>query len=165
MYESHQHNRHKTYKRKIHKGIAYFSGDNSVKGEVDFNQTKGGVLVYINFSKLPKGNHGIHIHKAGDLRGEGCKAACDHWHKGTRKVSHGGHPGTKGHRHTGDLGNVSLSHSKKRYFLKGVHLTELYGRSVIVHADEDDLGKGEHEDSKTTGHSGARIGCAIIGRY
>jgi Cu-Zn family superoxide dismutase len=35
---------------------------------------------------------------------------------------------------------------------------------VIVHADEDDLGRGEAEDSKTTGHSGKRIACAIIGR-
>ena len=43
-------------------------------------------------------------------------------------------------------------------------VSELYGRAVIVHADEDDLGKGDEEDSLTTGHSGKRIGCAIIGR-
>jgi Cu/Zn superoxide dismutase len=41
---------------------------------------------------------------------------------------------------------------------------ELWGRTLIVHADPDDLGQGEHEDSGTTGHSGARIGCAIFGR-
>jgi Cu-Zn family superoxide dismutase len=41
---------------------------------------------------------------------------------------------------------------------------DLWGRSAIVHADEDDLGLGDHEDSGTTGHSGARIGCAIFGR-
>jgi hypothetical protein len=35
---------------------------------------------------------------------------------------------------------------------------------LIIHADEDDLGRGGHEDSHTTGHSGARIGCAIFGR-
>jgi Cu-Zn family superoxide dismutase len=50
------------------------------------------------------------------------------------------------------------------YFLKHVTLEELYGRSVIVHEDEDDYGKGSHEDSQTTGHSGARIACAVIGR-
>jgi len=33
-----------------------------------------------------------------------------------------------------------------------------------VHEDEDDLGKGPFEDSLTTGHSGKRIACAIIGR-
>ena len=34
---------------------------------------------------------------------------------------------------------------------------------MIIHADKDDYGKGGWEDSKTTGHSGERIACAIIG--
>lgn len=33
----------------------------------------------------------------------------------------------------------------------------------IVHADEDDLGRGGFPDSKTTGHAGARIACGVIG--
>jgi Cu-Zn family superoxide dismutase len=41
---------------------------------------------------------------------------------------------------------------------------DLWGRSIIVHADKDDLGLGDAEDSSTTGHSGKRIACAIIGR-
>jgi Cu-Zn family superoxide dismutase len=49
-------------------------------------------------------------------------------------------------------------------FLRGITVEDLYGRSLIVHADPDDLGKGKEEDSKTTGHSGKRIACAIIGR-
>lgn len=32
-----------------------------------------------------------------------------------------------------------------------------------VHADPDDLGKGGHELSKTTGNAGARVACAVIG--
>jgi Cu-Zn family superoxide dismutase len=51
-----------------------------------------------------------------------------------------------------------------RYFLAGVRVADLWGRSLIVHADEDDLGLGGHEDSITTGHSGARIACALWGR-
>jgi hypothetical protein len=35
---------------------------------------------------------------------------------------------------------------------------------LIVHEDEDDLGQADFPDSKTTGHSGKRIGCAIFGR-
>ena len=137
-----------------------------VKGEVLFTQRKGGVSVDYRFLKLPPGLHGFHIHRAGDLRGEGCKGACNHWSK--KPAQHGGPPGHTGPRHTGDLGNLSIPEGKEEckgsLFLKHVTLEELYGRSVIVHEDEDDYGRGPHEDSKTTGHSGARIGCAVIGR-
>ena len=138
-----------------------------VKGEVCFYSKKGGVLVECIFTRLPPGHHGFHIHKAGDLRGEGCKGACDHWHRG-KPTTHGGPPTHKGPRHTGDLGNLRMPEDKDvlktEYFLKHASIEELYGRSVIIHEDEDDYGKGPHEDSKTTGHSGARIACAVIGR-
>jgi Cu-Zn family superoxide dismutase len=64
------------------------------------------------------------------------------------------------------LGNIQLKGKKVRYsyFLPDIIPHDLWGRSLIIHADEDDLGKGDHEDSHTTGHSGARIGCAIFGR-
>ena len=36
------------------------------------------------------------------------------------------------------------------------------GRSVMIHADKDDLGKGGHELSSTTGNAGARVACGEI---
>ena len=41
-----------------------------------------GTLLQVKMTKVPKGEHGFHIHRAGDLRGEGCKGACDHFHVG-----------------------------------------------------------------------------------
>jgi Cu-Zn family superoxide dismutase len=142
--------------------VAFFNSG-GVEGEVLFKDTNEGCYITAKFAKLPPGEHGFHIHRAGDLRGEGCKAACDHYHKGPPS-QHGGPPSSSGPRHTGDLGNISMSSPSKRYLLKGVSASDLFGRSVIVHADPDDLGKGNHEDSQTTGHSGKRIACAIIGR-
>jgi hypothetical protein len=60
--------------------------------------------------------------------------------------------------------NMFLGKFEKDYYIKGIRPSDLWGRSIIVHDDEDDLGNGPFEDSKVTGHSGARIGCAIFGR-
>lgn len=126
--------------------------------------TAGGIRITATFTALPPGRHGFHIHRAGDLRGEGCQGLCEHFDKGHHV--HGGSPGTKGERHTGDLGNIELEGKKlkKTYELAGVTVSELWGRSIIVHEDPDDLGKGPFEDSPVTGHAGKRIGCAIFGR-
>jgi len=132
----------------------------SVQGTVVCSQEKKGVLVQAKFTKL-EGSHGFHIHRAGDLRGEGCLKACDHFHKGPATV-HGGPPGTTKFRHTGDLGNVTAG--TYTYLLEGLKVSELFGRSFIIHADPDDYGLGDAPDSATTGHSGKRIACAVIGR-
>lgn len=134
----------------------------SVQGTITFSDRKSGLYIEANFTRLPTGKHGFHIHKAGDLRGEGCKMACDHYHKGSPQ-NHGGPPNWKGERHTGDLGNLE-GVGKYVYTLQDVYVSDIMGRSMIVHADEDDYGLGGKDDSLKTGHSGARIACAIIGR-
>jgi Cu-Zn family superoxide dismutase len=151
--------------------VAVFKQPNIV-GEVSASNEGKGTRIRAVFSKLPQGKHGFHIHKAGDLRGEGCAGACEHFHAG-RPCDHGGAPGAPrrrrgtAKRHTGDLGNIAQKGTRVArysYYLAGIKPADLWGRSVIIHADEDDLGRGSHPDSKTTGHSGARIGCAIFGR-
>jgi superoxide dismutase, Cu-Zn family len=142
--------------------ISVFNTDD-VKGEVTGQEEKNGVRLRAIFTKLPSGKHGFHIHKGGDLRGEGCMGLCEHYHKGSH-IHHGGPPSSLRSRHTGDLGNISKINHTYSYFLQGITCSDLYGRSIIVHEDEDDLGLGHFDDSKTTGHSGKRIACALIGR-
>lgn len=145
--------------------VAVFK-QNDIIGEAVALEKNGGTSLTAIFSKLPRGKHGFHIHVAGDLRGEGCAGACAHLHVGPPSV-HGGRPhGRNVTRHSGDLGNIELKGKKARYsyFLHDLKPSDLWGRTLIIHEDEDDLGCGTHEDSKTTGHSGARIGCAIFGR-
>jgi Cu-Zn family superoxide dismutase len=153
------------YRPATWRAIAVFPEPNQVAGHVRFEPSDNGVLVKAFFSQLPPGEHGFHIHKAGDLSGQGCKGACDHYHVGP-PADHGGAPDPLNDtpRHTGDLGNISQAPCHKQWELVGVDIKDLFGRSVIVHADADDLGTGPFPDSKTTGHSGARIACAIIGR-
>jgi len=72
-------------------------------------------------------------------------------------------------RHVGDLGNVEVGDDgtyKHEFTDNLIKLTGPYsviGRSIVVHQDEDDLGRGGFSDSKTTGHAGARLACGIIG--
>ena len=71
-------------------------------------------------------------------------------------------------RHVGDLGNIEAGPdgaSEGTIVDRLIKLSGEYsviGRSVMVHADEDDLGKGGHELSLTTGNAGARIACGEI---
>jgi Cu-Zn family superoxide dismutase len=145
--------------------VAIFNTDHIV-GEVVASHHSRGIRIIATFSKLPAGKHGFHIHRAGDLRGEGCMGLCEHFDVGHHR--HGGAPGCKGERHTGDLGNIEIvsgrTSCRKEYIIPRITVRDLWGRSIIVHEDEDDEGKGPFEDSLVTGHSGRRIGCAIFGR-
>jgi len=132
-----------------------------IEGVVVFTQADDHVRIKIDITKgLGKNHlHGFHIHETGDLR-EGCKSCCAHYNP--KETSHGGlHDG-----HAGDLGNIkSDENGKCKISLKTdkFRVGDILGRSIIIHEDEDDLGLGEFEDSKTTGHSGSRIACSVIG--
>ena len=59
----------------------------------------------------------------------------------------------------GDLGNVEAGEDGTVEFEftdHMVHINDVIGRSFVVHKDIDDLGKGGHELSSTTGNAGAR---------
>ena len=158
--------------RKVHKpfltrkraAVAVFDGPR-VKGHVIATPCQGGIDLVAVFDKLPPGEHGFHIHKAGDMRQKDCMGLCEHYDKGRHR--HGAGPTSRRERHTGDLGNIrqkGTKRCKKTYCLPKVTVRDLWGRSIIIHEGKDDLGLGTHEDSHTTGHSGGRMACAIFGR-
>lgn len=72
-------------------------------------------------------------------------------------------------RHAGDLGNIIADENGvAKVDIEDKHLSlagnlSILGRTVVVHADADDLGKGGHELSKTTGNAGGRLACGVIG--
>ncbi|KAJ2681863.1 Superoxide dismutase [Cu-Zn], partial [Coemansia sp. RSA 1285] len=147
--------------------VAVLKGDDaSVNGVVTFTQANEGspVTVKAEINGLKPGNHGFHVHVYGDNT-NGCTSAGPHFNP------HGNTHGAPSddNRHVGDLGNIVASESgaaklditDSQVSLFGEH--SVIGRTVVVHADEDDLGKGGHELSATTGNAGGRLACGVIG--
>ena len=73
-------------------------------------------------------------------------------------------------RHVGDLGNIFAKNNKsKGYFYDNLvslipgNKCNVIGRSIVIHEDKDDLGKGGDDESLVTGNAGKRIACGIIG--
>ncbi len=49
------------------------------------------------------------------------------------------------------------------HLVKLIGPLSVIGRAIVVHANRDDLGKGGHELSLTTGNAGGRVACGVIG--
>ncbi|MED6169642.1 hypothetical protein PIB30_023195 [Stylosanthes scabra] len=149
------------------KAVALIIGDNNIKGSLQFLQQSnvaGSTHVSGRITGLSPGLHGFHIHALGDTT-NGCNSTGPHFNP--LKKDHGAPIDDE--RHAGDLGNIvagpdgvaEISIRDAQIPLSGVH--SILGRAVVVHADPDDLGRGGHDLSKTTGNAGARVGCGIIG--
>ena len=146
-------------KSQIQEAVAVISVG-KIQGIVIFKQKEDYVRIIIDIKGLNKNHkHGFHIHESGDLR-EGCKSCCAHYNPSNTEHSglDGGHAGDLGNIKTDDEGNCSISIKTNKFIVD-----DILGRSIIIHEDEDDLGLGNESDSKTTGHSGARIACSVIG--
>ncbi len=132
------------------------SGGN-VSGTIVLKQEKGHVLVTGEVTGLKPGKHGFHIHMFGDLRSADGMSLGGHYNP--QGHPHGG-PESKEH-HEGDLGNITADDqgiAKVNVKAEGVELHHIIGRSVVVHANEDDF-----KTQQPPGNAGARIAAGVIG--
>ena len=130
--------------------------------------------------------HAIHIHEFGDLS-NGCTTLGGHYNPTNQK--HG--------NHVGDLIYNFTTNKKGEFnyvYINNLNISHLYGRSIVIHQHEDDLGQPMYDDlsfdelrflckklgykvrgkrdmikeltrqSYLTGNAGGRIACGIIGR-
>ncbi|TKY67632.1 Superoxide dismutase of Cu-Zn [Spatholobus suberectus] len=71
--------------------------------------------------------------------------------------------------HAGDLGNIVANEdgvAEATIVDNQIPLSvpnSVVGRVLVVHELEDDLGKGGHELSSTTGNAGGRLVCGVVG--
>ena len=130
-----------------------------VSGTVSFISADQKIRVEARVAGLTPGEHGFHVHEAGDCSAPDASSAKGHFNPAGRP--HGHHGGSE--RHAGDMpnlvadasGNASLSTE-----LDMMSLTEgpagILKRSVVIHADPDDY------KSQPAGNSGKRVACGVI---
>ncbi len=119
--------------------------------KIDYGQT----LVTAEIKGLaPNKKHGFHIHQYGDCRENG-KHAGGHFNPYDNK--HGSLYSEE--KHEGDLGNLKSNNDGVAVYKKVMDICvyTASGRSVIIHANADDL------ISQPSGNSGPYIGCGILG--
>lgn len=130
-----------------------------VKGTLYLEDHHGGIVFTGKISGLKPGKHGFHIHQNGDCSSKDAKSAGDHFM--LMGQSHGDKEAAGSH--LGDLGNIEAQKdgtAEINIFVKGLSLQagdrSIVGKSIVVHADTDDL------KTQPTGNSGKRIACGVI---
>ncbi|KAL8153816.1 hypothetical protein V2J09_011576 [Rumex salicifolius] len=143
------------------KAVAVLKGTSDVEGVVTLTQDDDGpTTVNVRITGLTPGLHGFHLHEYGDTT-NGCISTGPHFNP--NKLTHGAPEDEI--RHAGDLGNIIANAdgvAEATIVDSQIPLTgpnSVVGRALVVHELEDDLGKGGHELSLTTGNAGGRLAC------
>ncbi|XP_036619424.1 extracellular superoxide dismutase [Cu-Zn] [Trichosurus vulpecula] len=135
-----------------------------VTGQVLFKQLypDGKMNIFFDLAGFPVDTRNasaraIHIHKFGDLS-NGCDGTSSHYNP--HSVDHPHHPG--------DFGNFPVKDGKIRKFRSNFSASlfgpySVLGRAIVVHEQEDDLGKGNNKGSLEHGNAGKRLACCVIG--
>lgn len=129
-----------------------------VVGAVMFTEVEGGVRIIADIGGLSPGKHGFHVHEHGDCSAADGSSAGGHFNPTKKK--HGGPDSFE--RHVGDLGNLTANEFGFAHYdrvdsvisLNGDY--SIIGKSIVIHADEDDLA------TDPSGNSGKRIACGEI---
>lgn len=154
------------------KAVCVLRGDN-IDGFVHLTQVseEAPTIIEGNISGLSKGKHGFSVNIYGDL-------SCGISSVGIYLLLLGGHfnPFGKQHgapededRHVGSLGNIEVNaegiaqiHIEDK-LVKLIGPYSIIGRSLVVYANEDDLGKGGQDLSLVNGNAGNGIAAGVVG--
>jgi Cu/Zn superoxide dismutase len=150
------------------KAVATFQGP-KIYGHVLFSGTKSktqGANVTFRLEGFePHDVKAIHVHEFGDMR-KGCISLGNNWNPHNK--THGNILLDGNNRHSGDLiSNINANHKGKfayKYFDPLINVTDILGRSVVIHDGIDDLGRGKNHESHKSGNAGMRMSCAVIGK-
>lgn len=132
-----------------------------VGGTVKFSNAGDKTRIEAMVQGLTPGEHGFHIHEAGDCSAPDATSAKGHFNP--KGKPHGHH--TYREYHAGDLPNLIADAGGNARYVAEVPRLDLgegpdgiRGRSIVIHADPDDY------RSQPAGNSGKRVACGVISR-
>jgi Cu/Zn superoxide dismutase len=128
----------------------------NIAGTATFTVDGDQITLTVNVTGVEEdGNHGFHIHENGDC-GDMGNAAGTHWNPEGNP-----HGALDDGGHLGDVGNISISGGSGTltvttdlWTVGGGAETDVIGRAVMVHADED--------SQQPDANPGGRIACGVI---
>jgi Cu-Zn family superoxide dismutase len=139
--------------------VLHASKGSKVEGSFTFTKSGEGIRVQGKVTGLTPGKHGFHVHEFGDISSPDGTSAGGHFNP--TGAPHGARDADQ--RHAGDFGNIEADASgvanvdfvDKKISFDGP--TSILGRSVVVHAKEDDL------KTQPSGDAGDRVAVGVIG--
>lgn len=134
---------------------------NQTRGELRFAAVGDRIEVTGTISGLPgNSTHGFHVHETGDCSAPDATSAGGHFNPASTDHGRVG----QGEHHAGDSDNITADadgNATVQGWLEGATVgdgaaTDIVGKAVIVHADEDDYA------TQPTGDAGDRLACGVI---
>ena len=135
--------------------------DGKTVGSVTLTDTPNGVLLNVSLTRVPAGDHALHIHGIGKCEPPSFKSAGGHFNPDDKKhgiLNPGGpHAGDMPNIHLPDSGKLQIEVLNTRVSLNGgAALLDDDGSALLIHAGADDY------KTDPTGEAGGRIACGVV---
>ena len=130
-------------------------------GAATFTVTPSGLLISLDLTAVPPGEHGFHVHTTGKCEPPDFKSAGPHFNPDQTKhgfmTPEGPHAGDLPNLHVPADGKLQVEVLEPNVTLSGeAPLLDADGSALVIHAGADDY------KTDPAGNSGNRIACGVI---
>ena len=151
-------------------GAAYAQASTTLKdadgkdvGTATLTETPNGVLIALDVSGIPAGNHAFHVHAVGKCEAPDFKSAGPHFNPEETKhgimSEHGPHAGDMPNLEVPADGKLKVEVLNTLLKLKGENaIFDDDGAALVIHAKADDY------KTDPAGDAGDRIACGVIAK-